>query len=383
MILATRRSRTTRALRAAVVVGCAALLGACAAAQRTVPVQPAAFLWPTVQGNQQRAGHADQVAPEEPEVEWRVSMGRGFRSEPLVFDQVVLVAGSNRFLAAVDVQPGERYWEERLDASVRGGIVARRDTLWTSTESLEGRAYAIGLLNGADHWDQELGPLGAAPLLHGAHLYVASEAGLVAALDAARGGRAWRTRIPAGTNVTPVHWGGQILVASKADTLYALEEASGAIARKAALPGTASAAPALAGDTLIVVTHEGDIVGVALDAFEVAWRGSLGAPILAAPVVAPDGTIYALSTAGEVWRVPPGSGRPERLVAVGGATRASLTLARDRLLVGRLDGTLLLLRLDGSTVWRLDLEDSIVAPVALADGAIYVPLQRGALARIR
>lgn len=361
----------------------AALIASCGQPINSVTVRPRGFEWPTVQGNQQRAGYADQVVTESPEVVWETSLGRGFRTEPLVYDGVVVVAGSNRVVAAADAETGERYWEERLNAGIRGGLVWREDTLWTVTESLDGEAAALRLARGSKAWERGVGAVPYAPLLADDRLFLATEPGRVLSVHTADGTIDWRATVPAGITATPVLHEGELVVASKADTLYALEVEGGRIARKAPLHASVSAPPAVAGDLLVLPTQAGELVAVRLPELELAWRTSLGAPVLAAPVVSADGAIHALSSQGEVWRVPPGGRSAQRLATLGGAARASLTLARDRLIVGLLDGRLFLLGLDGSTVWELDLEDSIAAPVALAQGAIYVPLLRGALAKVQ
>jgi outer membrane protein assembly factor BamB len=60
-----------------------------------------------------------------------------------------------------------------------------------------------------------------------------------------------------------------------------------------------------------------------------------------------------------------------------------LTLVRDRLLVGRLDGSLFCLSLDGTTLWRENLNSSIVTSVAVRDGTLWVPLLNGEVVSLR
>ena len=62
---------------------------------------------------------------------------------------------------------------------------------------------------------------------------------------------------------------------------------------------------------------------------------------------------------------------------------ASLTLARDHLLLGSYDGTLTAVSLDGRVAWTYPFDDSIVAPVAVGDQSVYVPLLRGRIVKLR
>jgi hypothetical protein len=100
------------------------------------------------------------------------------------------------------------------------------------------------------------------------------------------------------------------------------------------------------------------------------------------PVLDRDGTAYVLTEAASVYRIAPDR-EAERVAALGGAARASLALASNGLLVGRLDGALFFIRRDGTVVWREDFDDSIDAPVAVYRGAVYVPLLRGELVMLR
>ena len=102
----------------------------------------------------------------------------------------------------------------------------------------------------------------------------------------------------------------------------------------------------------------------------------------ATPVLDTDDAAYLLSEHATVWRIEP-NGVMTQVAALGGAARASLTLAANGLLVGRLDGALFMLRRDGEIMWDEYFDDSIEAPVAVYRGAVYVPMLRGDLVMLR
>jgi outer membrane protein assembly factor BamB len=358
------------------------LLPACSRRNRDVGIHPVAFSWTTVQGDLRRAGAEREPLPTDPATAWTVSIGRGLKSEPLVREGVLLVAGSNRLVAAYSAASGERFWERRLNASVSGGIVWRSDTLWLATESLSGEATALRLGKGDDLWEQDVGPASLPPLLLGPRLYLATDDGSLSALDAATGQRAWRTRLPGGVGSTPVPYKGTIVTVGARDTIYVMESANGDITGRIAMPAGASALPALQGDLLVVPVRGGELVAIDLELGEVRWRTRVGAEVMATPVIAEDGSIYCLTTSAEVWRVAPGERSATRIADLGGTARASLTLVRDGLLVGRLDGTLFYLDRTGHERWRRALGGSIFAPVAVAERAIFVPLLDGRLSKL-
>ena len=71
------------------------------------------------------------------------------------------------------------------------------------------------------------------------------------------------------------------------------------------------------------------------------------------------------------------------MVIACGAASGSLTAIGRRLVVGRLDGALFVLDETGGVLWRTDLEDSVIAPVATHAGVMFVPLLRGTLVRLQ
>ncbi|MEN8376167.1 MAG: PQQ-binding-like beta-propeller repeat protein [Gemmatimonadota bacterium] len=364
------------------LLGLVAATTGCARRNRDVGVTPGPFDWSTLQGDVRRAGTEERSVPLDPEIAWKVDVGRGLRAEPLVHEGIVVVTGTNRLIAAYSAESGERFWEQRLNASVSGGLLWRNDTLWVATESLGGEISARRLGKGGKYWEEDVGPARFPPLLVGNTIYVGTDGGALIALSALTGARQWRTRLPGGAAATPVPFGDDVVAIGGHDTLYVVAGADGRVLDRIALPAGAAAAPALAGDDLIVPLHNGSLVAVDLRLRELAWEASTGGEILATPIVAADGSVYALTTGGVVLRVPPNEERAEVLADLGGTARGSLTLVRDGLLVGLLDGTLALVQRDGATAWRRDLAGSIVAPVAVWDGAIFVPLLDGKLAKL-
>ena len=179
----------------------------------------------------------------------------------------------------------------------------------------------------------------------------------------------------------PLSAGDAVIVSSVRDTLYRISKRDGAMAARARIESTQSAAAALRADTLVLATYSGVVLGVNATSLATLWRVDTGAPVLAAPVVAHDGTIHILNRNSEIWRIAGGTGR--KIATLPGAVGTSFTLVRDRYIIGSLDGTLWLTRLDGTVVAEHTFNQSIAAPVAVHGGAVYVPLRRGRLVKLR
>ncbi|MBX6362757.1 MAG: PQQ-binding-like beta-propeller repeat protein [Gemmatimonadetes bacterium] len=381
--LPRRSVNLTRATGLLALAALGALAGGCAVRREPLPRDIPTLEWPTYLGNLRRAGYADERVPDSVEVAWRAHPGRGLLAPVLLAPPMVFATTEGRIVEALAADQGAVYWARRVEDSMTGGAVAGGGRLYAATSDAEGYAYAIRIGNGGVAWKRGMGGVSRPPLLVHDTLFLASDRAGVHALAAATGAVLWRTKVPAAAESTPVPFGEIIAVAARNDSIYALRRADGRVVARRPLGGGAAAPPALSGDTLFVPLHTAELLALRLPGLDTLFRVRTPQPVEAAPIVAPDGGVYLLDRAAAVWRIPPGEAAVERVVALDGAARASLTLGRDRLLVGRLDGTLFALRLDGSIVWRRRFDESIVAPVSLAGGAVYVPLIGGTVVKLR
>ncbi|HEX6639911.1 MAG TPA: PQQ-binding-like beta-propeller repeat protein, partial [Thermoanaerobaculia bacterium] len=159
--------------------------------------------------------------------------------------------------------------------------------------------------------------------------------------------------------------------------LYRIEMRTGRVTDRMALPATPSATAAFDGRYLHLPLHDTTYAVVDVRERRVVSRFDTRHPVRAVPLLDAAGAAYVLTEAATVLRILPDS--MELLAELGGAARASLALAANGLLVGRLDGALFFLDFDGNVVWRKDMDDSIDAPAAVYDGRVYVPMLRGEL----
>lgn len=375
--------RVRRSVNFPVLAAAAVAVVACGPPLRpTPPIDPRGD-WPTLLGNPQRSGYASETVPAAPEEAWRANVGRGLLTPVLVEGPVLIASTANRMVVTLNTETGERYWGRRLAGAVTGGVVRGGQRIFAATDHRDGKAYALGLERGRTAWDRTIGPAPFPGLIVEDAVYFVNERGRVFALGTDRGEERWRVDLPGAPATTPVPHGESLLIATTRDTLYRIERGSGRIQARVKLPATVSAAPTVVEDTVYLPLQTGDVAAYQLPGLEELWRASFGAPILAAPVVGPDGALYVLNRNTDLWRVRPGARAGEKLASLDGAARASLAVTRDRLLVGRLDGKLFLLDMDGRVLWERDFEDSIVAPVTVADGAIFVPLLRGTIVKLR
>ncbi len=366
----------------------AGLLGGCIPNPAPTPTAVPELAWPTVLGSVRRDGFARALAPDSAVVEWSIGAGKGLLASPLIAPPLVITGTSNRMVVAYSTATGHPNWERHIDGAIGKAVVATDGRVFAVSEERDGVAYALEPLHGRIAWKEKVGYATAAPLIVGDTLVVPVEEERVVALRTADGHVAWSTRLPAPPATTPVPYQDVLAVAARNDSVYLLRRSDGAITRRGPLGGYASSTvPALMGDTLLLPVETGGLVALRLPSLErlFAVQGTTGAavPVLAAPAVAPDGSVYFLESGGDLWRLPPGSATAQRLAHLGGGARSALTLARNGLVVGLLDGTLARVNFDGTTAWSIKLDGSIFAPAAIADGVLYVPLQRGRIVKVR
>lgn len=367
---------------------------------RPAPVEPTT-VWPTYLGETTRNPYEGEPVPQgEPHELWRTEVGRGLRAPPLVTGPVVLLTTTNRMVTAVSAETGEIYWEQRLDGAFVVPPLLDGDRIFVATAAENATVYALRLRDGRTVWKRNVPSVVRTPLLLNDVLYLGTQPGRMFALSAEDGEVVWDVRLGVPVASTPVPWGRRVLVGTGRDSLVTLDTESGRLHERVALPGEVSAPPALVGDTLLLPIHPGELLALELPpaqrerggsgagrgatALRELWRARMAAPILAAPVASGDGSVYVLARDGSVWAVARASGAATRLAALGSAATASLALAGETLLAGLLDGRLVAIdKGTGATRWSVRFEDSVHAPVAVHSGAIFVPLLRGTLVKLR
>jgi outer membrane protein assembly factor BamB len=336
----------------------------------------------TYLGDQRRALYEDESIPlTEPKVEWDINAGSGMRGTLLLLDSTIVTATTNRQLLAYHRRSGRRHWDQRFGNAVTSTVLYENRMVYVGTDESDGGLHALDITRGRERWKQKLGAIHFTPLLANHVIYLGTDAGIVMALSTERGARIWRVGVGAALAETPVDAGAHIIAITNRDSVLALRKTDGGLIARGILPGTPSAPPALSGNTLIVPVQPNFIVGLDANTLVPIWRFTTDAPVLAAPVVSRDGVAYLAARDGSLYAIQEGRGR--KLAQLDHTLSGSLTLARDHLVLGSYDGTLLAVSLDGKVLWTHRLNDSIIAPVALGDGAIFVPLLRGAIVKLR
>lgn len=328
-------------------------------------------------GDAARAGYRHVRVPRDPPaVVWETAAGSGLRGTPVVTDQTVLAASTDRNLRAFHREDGTEYWSRGV-GSPAGPPLVVGNRIFVGTEGGdEGEVRALNFRDGSTEWRRKVGPV-AAPLAFAKDtLYGVTGRGAAFALRARDGHPVWRTRVSRrGLLWGPVLGEARVFVVSVGDTLYGLDRRTGRVAGQAAVPGGVAGAPALAGETLVVATARGAVAAYAVGGPEprLVWETGGFDPFVGGAAILDD-RVLAVTQRGELVQFRLGDGRHRVLARLDDAASTAPTVVDGGVLVGTLTGRLYLLDLEGRLLWRKDLEGSITHPPAVAEGGIVVPM---------
>lgn len=367
--------------RAALPFALVAIVAIAACGPSPRPVTPTTEnAWSTPLGNARRAAFEDEAVPETLDVAWDVDAGSGLRASALVTDSALFVGTTNRQILAFSTATGRKHWDQRVEGEIGSDMVRSGRTLFMTTTEWNGRLHARDVERGRRVWRHDIGPARHSPLVEGGIVYAATDAGRVYGLRSEDGEQLWRTNLHGAATATPLSAGDALIVSTALDTVYRIAKRDGAVLSRGHIESSLSAPAALDGNLLVLVTHAGLVIGLDANTLAPRWRASVGAPILAAPVVDRTGTIHVLDRDGSIWRLD--NGQAARVTELKGAVTSAFTLARDRYVVGMVDGTVKVIALDGRVVAEHKFNDSVSAPIVVHAGALYVPLLHGRIVKL-
>jgi outer membrane protein assembly factor BamB len=362
------------------LLACALVLGACGPSP--TPVTPAnAPPYAMTLGNTRRALFENEVVPASPQVEWNVNAGSGLRGTIILIDSTVLAATTNQQMLAFHRRDGRRHWDQRFNNGVTSTLLYDRNTVYVATDEYDGALFALNTARGKRQWKRTVGAVRFTPLLDNHVIYVGTDGGTVTAVSTDGGAQLWRVGLRSPIVESPLDAGDRIVVFTASDSIHALRKSDGAVAVRAAIRSSPAASPAISGTTIIVPMQDSSVIGYDMRDLRELWRLRTSSPVLTAPVVTSSGDAFVGARDGNLYRIR--NGAAQLLANVGHAISPSLTLARDHLLLGSYDGTVLAVNMSGQLVWKFQLNESVVAPVAVGDQSVYVPLLRGRIVKLR
>lgn len=355
---------------------------ACVQPPRPVPSSGGTF-WPTYMGNIARAPFlAEEVSDREPSIVWSTGVGTGIQGMPVITEQAIIAATSDRYIEVLNREDGSTFWRKRLEGPPVSPLVMG-DIIYTATQG-EGRLRSLDLEIGADLWKQRLPSVNVPLSMSGDTLYAATENGLLVAYDECsrskgagacytrQGEPVWQTGFMRPPSAGPIVIDDAI-VFTAFDSIFILDRFSGK--RRAATHSGEVLVGEVASDgqMLYMTSERGSLLAWRAADLELAWQTSGFGGFLAGPVIA-DGFGYAVSRTGALIRFRTADGNAEIIAECRGPVVAPPTLVRNGILIGTMEGRLHFLSREGDPVWEKQLDGSIETPVAVHEGRILVTM---------
>ncbi|MCY1078222.1 outer membrane protein assembly factor BamB family protein [Archangium lansingense] len=243
------------------------------------------------------------------ELKWKYAAGEALATAPVLAGDLVLVASQSDTLFAVKRATGELAWLYRRDPPAGFTIhrasapAVRGQTAWVGFS--DGTLVSLDLADGGVRWEKSLAPssvtqfvdVDTTPVLdESGHVYAASYAGGLYALDAETGDVVWNS-VAQGITSLMVH--GQVVVATGDDRLDAYLGDNGKLLWSQTLQERAGLEPVLVKGMLLVPAQRSLLfVDPRTGQSRLAWNPGEG---ISAPPRVVGGKVYVLSNNGYLY----------------------------------------------------------------------------------
>ncbi|HFE52058.1 MAG TPA: hypothetical protein ENK07_01370 [Bacteroidetes bacterium] len=235
---------------------------------------------------------------------WRRALGL-VDSEPLTWDDRVLVCSTYGKVTLLDVATGKILWQKRLKGQIRSSPAALDSLVFVATD--RGQVVALDRKSGTVVWKKKLGTAVVAPLAaRDSLLFVGTWDSTLYAVRAADGSEVWHFeaggRFYQGFAATEE----RLLAATADHVVHCFAKADGRVLWETTLPAPAGTAPLVSGDVVWLGGLDRHLYALKLATGERLWDTTLRGRVRTWPVVT-NGWLYVAS---EEYRVY--SFRPKR-----------------------------------------------------------------------
>ena len=346
------------------------VLAGCASKPNPAPVD-AGIYWPTYLGNYARTPFLNQrITSEPPNIVWEMYVGPALRGMPVVTDEVIIAAASDRRVHSLNPVDGSTFWRSRIDGPPNQLLVVG-DVIYAGTEA-DGRLVALDAVLGKDTWKFKLPSIEKPITLAGDTLFAATEDGSLFAIETGEEEPIWRAFFPRAASASPLVLDGWIVYVAY-DSLYVLDRID-ASRRAAAYSSEIFIGEAASdGEVVYLATELGSLTAWSLPDLEFIWQASGFGNFVSGPVLA-DSVGYAVTRIGSLLKFDIKSGTTRIIADASSTVLAPPTVVANGVLVGTLEGRLHFFSRDGEPIWDVELEGSIEEPVFVHKSRVIVPM---------
>ncbi len=358
------------ALRALLGAAVVALQAGCSAPANPAPVDAGVY-WPTYMGNVARTPFLGQrVNSNPPSVMWSQAIGAAMRGMPIVTEEVIIAATTDRNVHTLNRLDGSTYWRKKLDGPPTQ-LLAVGKTIYVGTED-RGQLVTLDAVEGNDTWDFEVWSVDRPLTLAGDTLFAASEDGSLLAIEVGQEEPLWQAVFPRKASASPLIVDGWLIYVAY-DSIYLIDRIRAERRATAYSPEIFIGEAATDGETLYLATEVGSLVAWSLPDLEFLWQASGFGNFTAGPVLV-DSVGYALNRVAKLIRFDARNGSTEIIADAGGTVIASPVVVQNGILFGTMEGHLHFFSRNGEPIWEVELEGSIENPPFVHDGRIVVTL---------
>ncbi|RUO74586.1 outer membrane protein assembly factor BamB [Pseudidiomarina sediminum] len=351
-------------------------------------------------------------------VSWSASAGNGVgeffsRLNPVVVDNLVVVADREGKLMAFDRETQKRVWQKDLQTDyavkgegwfagheslrISGGLSAYQGRIALGTEN--GDVFVLNANDGSLLWHAQVNAeVIADPAMDASFVVAAASNGELIGLDADSGEEQWRivTDVPAlslrGTSAPAIASGGAIFgTANGKLTVVVLENGQQVWEARLAIPKGATelqrlvdvdAAPIVRGDLIYTIAYNGQLAAVEVRSGRIAWQREYSSYHNISMF---GRTIYATDSDDRVYAIDANGGIEQWVnTDFEGRGLTAPVYYQGHIVVGDRFGFLHFIDAkSGEISARLELESDVYVAPVVADDALYVQTRDGRLRAVR
>jgi outer membrane protein assembly factor BamB len=335
--------------------------------------------WPAFKGDAARLGIGVDGPDGDPVVRWRYQADGAVNGNVSIANGLVYFSSDDAVLHALDVRTGVERWRRIPERPPVSGPTVIDGSVYVFEAG--STLVALDAMTGAVRWGSPVQLHEPTSPTVGAGAVIAGTAdGQLVAIETADGSERWRTKLGDAPIHTPAYAEGGVFAGTEDSRFVRVEAADGSVSwelETAAFPtGTAVVADGVAylGAANYDPTGDGRLWAVDAESGELRWR--LDEPVHVPSVV--DGVGYAGSLGLGVSAYDLADGSRGWTFPVTGFIRP-IAVAEGVVYVPTDDDRAIhaLNAVDGTELWRFDLESPTDCCVAVAQGAIYVGTPTG------
>ena len=282
-------------------------------------------------------GHLYALSEANGNVSWKFNSQDGIDSEPALYENMLYVITDNGRLIALSADKGEKAWEAQLPSGTgrtshlaiaggaiyvtsEDGLVMRLSTeqkgasVWNVTVGGHirspptvgdnivfvvtegGKVAALDAGNGTQLWTTSTTlsiPDGQAPVYADGRLYLGTKGRVAMCLDARTRGQLWSTKLKAAASGSPALGGGCIALTTEGGQLYVLSANDGRDVWNVTPGAKLTTSPVIAGSSVLVGSGDGRVLMYELSNPTLRWSGSTGGNVTGSPALSGGSAIFA------------------------------------------------------------------------------------------